>query len=429
MRKSLTLLPAGVLAAAIIGSACAPPPPPPPPPAAAHDAARLDRLRRAELGQGRPRQHRSHRLVGRRRHRRRLGRHRQRRLRRRHLQQRRLPDRPDRGARQPGGVLPGRRQRAQHVQRQLRRPGQRPGHRRHEPVRRRELHHPQRRAPSNRLVKLNAAGVRDTGFAPQPIPAPGAGGVTPPTDGVLALAYAPTTGILYAGGDFGKIGTGAGGAQSHAGRQRGRLHRERHADVLHRWHRQEGGVDRGEPGREHGRSSAGSSATSRRTARGQLAKIDVATNALVGGNLAIGAHVLDISVTGQQQRHHRRRRQRPSACSGTGRRMVSFSGNTPILNDVNPKGDVNGVELIGGLDFFGMTKGYGTNSGPEPGRGRSDPGRGLAPTTCRSPRRRPVASRASSTWRRALVVPGLVAVGDFTSVGTTGSLHGVAIFG
>ena len=69
-------------------------------------------------------------------------------------------------------------------------------------------------AASNRLVKLNASGVRDTSFAPQPIPAPGAGGVTPPTDGVLALAYAPTTGILYAGGDFGKIGTGAGMGQS-----------------------------------------------------------------------------------------------------------------------------------------------------------------------------------------------------------------------
>ena len=156
MRKSLTLLPAGVLAAAIIGSACAPPPPRRPRRPRRH-AARLDRLRGPELGQGRPRQRRSHRLVGRRRHRRGHGRHRQRRLRRRHLQQRRVPDRPDRGARQPGGVLPGRRQRAEHVQRQLRwRPGQRPGHRRHEPVRGRQLHHPQRRAPSNRLVKLNA---------------------------------------------------------------------------------------------------------------------------------------------------------------------------------------------------------------------------------------------------------------------------------
>ena len=37
------------------------------------------------------------------------------------VQQRRVPDRPDRGARQPGRVLPGRRQRAEHLQRQLRR--------------------------------------------------------------------------------------------------------------------------------------------------------------------------------------------------------------------------------------------------------------------------------------------------------------------
>src|SRR5262245_55550922 len=67
---------------------------------------------------------------------------------------------------------------------------------------------------SNRLVKLNAgSGARDTSFHPDPIPAPSA---NPPatTPEVLALAFSPSNGVLYAGGDFGKIGTGAGMGQS-----------------------------------------------------------------------------------------------------------------------------------------------------------------------------------------------------------------------
>ena len=76
-----------------------------------------------------------------------------------------------------------------------------------------------------------------------------------------------------------------------------------------------------------------------------------------------------------------------------------------------------------------MSKGYGTNSGPQPGRGRPDAGRGLAnymPYASDGGRRRRqgVLDLAQSAGGARLV-----AVGDFTSVGTTGSLHGVAIFG
>ncbi len=235
MRKSLTLLPAGVLAAAIIGSACAPPPPPPPPPPPADHAARLDRLRRAELGQGRARQHRSHLLVGRRRHRRGLGRHRQRRLRRRHVQQRGLPDRPDRGARQPGRVLPGRRQRAEHVQRQLRwRPGQRPGHRRDEPVRGRELHHPQRRGlePPGQAQRQPASATPASPRSPSRLRVPAASRLPrtacwpSPTPRPPASSTPAATSARSAPAPAWASRPGRG--------QRGRLHRERHADVLHR---------------------------------------------------------------------------------------------------------------------------------------------------------------------------------------------------
>ena len=106
--------------------------------------------------------------------------------------------------------------------------------------------------------------------------------------------------------------------------------------------------------------------------------------------------------------------------SGTGRRMVSFAGNTPILNDTNPKGDVNGVEVIGGLDFFGMSKGYGTNSGANLVGVDPTQAVGHAPTTCRSPRRRPVAVEGILDLAQSAGGARLVAVGDFTSVGTTG---------
>jgi hypothetical protein len=137
-------------------------------------------------------------------------------------------------------------------------------------------------------------------------------------------------------------------------------------------------------------------------------------------------HVLDITATGSND--ITAAVGAAIGMSGTGRRMVSFSGNTPILNDVNPKGDVNGVELIGGLDFFGMSKGYATNSGPNLV--------GVDPTQAvGSANYMPFATTAAGGLQGILDLAQsaggarLVAVGDFTSVGTTGSLHGVAIFG
>ena len=64
-------------------------------------------------------------------------------------------------------------------------------------------------------MKLNAGtGARDAAFSPDPIPAPRATPPANPPEGVLDLAYSGATGVLYAGGDFGKIGTGGGLSQS-----------------------------------------------------------------------------------------------------------------------------------------------------------------------------------------------------------------------
>jgi len=280
-------------------------------------------------------------------------------------------------------------------------------------------------AASNRLVKLNASsGARDTSFAPAPIPAPGAGGVTPPTDGVLALAYSSATGVLYAGGDFGKIGTGAGGGQSTVVDNAAGFTANGTLTSF------TGGTDKKVESiavSPDGQTIhiGGFFTTVHGQTRGQLARLD--PTGLVGGtNLAIGAHVLDIQATSNANDIAVAVGAAVGG-SSTGRRLTTFSGNTPILNDVNPKGDVNGVEVIGGLDYFGMSKGYGTNSGPNLV--------GVDPT-------QPVGSANYMPFSTTAVggtigIRGLaqsaggarlVAVGDFTSVGTTGSLHGVAIF-
>ena len=216
--KSRLLLPAGVLAAAIIGTACVPPPPPRrrpgPTPSAAQQPAGSTGARAAELRGRRTRQRDPiaswgvdgtavatvvignvvyvggtfNNAVS--------------------------PTGSHRAPRQPGRVLPGRRQPAVNSfaanfgggpvnalatdgaslfvggnfttpqRRGLEPPGQ--AQRRH----RRPRH----------------------SFSPDPIPAPAAN--PPPPAGVLDLAYSGATGVLYAGGDFGKIGTAAGIGQS-----------------------------------------------------------------------------------------------------------------------------------------------------------------------------------------------------------------------
>jgi hypothetical protein len=198
---------------------------------------------------------------------------------------------------------------------------------------------------SNRIVKLNAAsGTRDASFAPAPIPATAAN--PPVTDGVLALAYS-STGVLYAGGDFNKIGTGAGAGQSTiVGNAAGFAANGTLTSFT-------GDADK--KVESIAVSPDGSAVflggffnNVKGSARGQLAKIDVATNALVGTNLAIGAHVLDIVATSNNDVTLAVGKAVPP---GTGRRLATFSGNTAGLNDTNPKGDVNAVRYFLGLKY------------------------------------------------------------------------------
>ena len=272
-------------------------------------------------------------------------------------------------------------------------------------------------APSNRLVKLNAVtGVRDTGFSPDPIPAPQA---TPPAilpDGVLALAYSNATGVLYAGGDFGKIGTGAGTGQSIiVGNAAGFNPNGSLTSFT-------GGADKKVEAiavSPDGQSVflGGGFTSVHGTARGQLARLDPSGAVLSPNYGTIGGHVADIVATSGQDIAVAVGV--PITGSGMGHRFVTFTGATQVINDTNPKGNVNAVEVIGGRDFFGMFNGYASMTGPNIV--------GVDPTqTVGSPNYLQYSTTVGGVFDLAQSAGGarLVAVGGFS----TGGLHGLAIF-
>ena len=172
MRKSLTLLPAGVLAAVIIGSACAPPQPPqqppPTPPTTPPGSTGCAAPSSVKAGPDSADPISSWGVDG-------VGRgqrrHRQRRLRRRHVQQRRVADRR-RPRRTPTWPRSAWRTAACSNTFNANFGGG--------PVNALATDGSNlfvggnfttlNGGAVNRLVKLNASGVRDTGFAPAPIP-------------------------------------------------------------------------------------------------------------------------------------------------------------------------------------------------------------------------------------------------------------------
>ena len=272
-------------------------------------------------------------------------------------------------------------------------------------------------APSNRLVKLNAlTGVGDTGFSPDPIPAPQA---TPPAilpDGVLALAYSSATGVLYAGGDFGKIGTGAGMGQSTIVDNAAGFNANGSLTSF------TGGADKKVEAiavSPDGQSVflGGGFTSVHGTARGQLARLDPAGAVLSPSYGSIGGHVADIVATSGQDIAVAVGV--PIAGSGTGHRFVTFTGATQVIDDTNPKGNVNAVEVIGGRDFFGMFNGYAANTGAN--IVGVDPSQAVG-----SPSYIQYSARVGGVFDLAQSTGGarLVAVGGFS----TGGLHGLAIF-
>jgi hypothetical protein len=277
---------------------------------------------------------------------------------------------------------------------------------------------------SNKLVKLNAgSGARVGTFNAPQIPY-----FLGTTGEVLTLAF--QSGVIYAGGDFGKIGNSvpntppavdvgnAAGFDSTTGAYTG-------------WH---AGADKKVDSIAVSPSwvyIGGAFNTVGVAAHDRLAKLAVGSGAVQSvsyGTLSpgvISARPLDIAVDPNNQDQifvAIGPKQGPPTPppAGAGSRFVFFNAaGGQIWHDEGPDGDGQAVEPIGGTVYEGFLGGYNGNGGL----------RVLGAN----------AANGSVTWSPAAVAAQgvfdltqgsnrLVAVGDFTTLGTTSGLHGLAIF-
>jgi hypothetical protein len=285
-------------------------------------------------------------------------------------------------------------------------------------------------AASNRLVKLNAAtGARDAAFFPLPIPAP----VNPPPpnkQGIVSLAYAG--GVIYAAGDFGKVGNSPAPAQSTAVDGAAGFNSTTGVLTAFTAGANTKSVDAITVSGDGWVYIAGNFTTVKGQAHNGIARLSTAGAVDAVDFGAVNARALDLSVSADNTRLFAAIGPKSSAGApaGAGRRLVAFNtaNGSQVLNDVNPKGDPQAVEFVAASKvFFGMVTGYGTNNGPEV--------IGVNPTVA-------VGGAGYLAWQTASIsTTGVydlaqggstrayfVAVGDFTTMGGVAGLHGVAIF-
>jgi hypothetical protein len=286
-------------------------------------------------------------------------------------------------------------------------------------------------AASNKLVKLNAAtGAPDPNFSPLPIPAP----VNPPPpnkQGIVSLAYAG--GVIYAAGDFGKVGVSPAPAQSTA--VDGAAGFNATTGVLSGFTAGANtkSVDAIAVG-SNGVYIAGNFTTVKGQAHNGIARLSTAGAVDAVDFGAVNARALDLALSADSSQLFAAigPKSTAGAPAGAGRRLVAFnttSGNQ-VLNDTNPKGDPQAVEYVASTPakaFYGMLLGYGTNNGPEivgVNPAVAVGGAGYLSLQTISVSTTGVYDLAKGDATHAY----FVAVGDFTSMGGVAGLHGVAIF-
>jgi hypothetical protein len=276
---------------------------------------------------------------------------------------------------------------------------------------------------SNRLVKVDArTGTRIAAFNPPQIPY---FTVLPAdTEGIHALAY--NGGVIYAGGDFGKIGSSApavsvgnaAGFSSTTGGYTG-------------WH---ASADKKRIDSIAVDNTSvflgGDFTTVAGNAHDKLAKLVRTTGADSGVNYGtVGARPLSIGVNADESVVVALGGAVPGG-SGLGQH-ISYYDNAGALKwtDPNPKGFVQAVQIVGSRAYTGLLTGYAnpaTNTAL----------RLLGIDFAKSP-----GAPGYLAWTPAIVAPAtggvvgltaganrLVAVGNFTAVGSTTALHGLAIF-
>jgi hypothetical protein len=256
---------------------------------------------------------------------------------------------------------------------------------------------------------------------------------------VLDLDYA--NGVVYAAGEFGKIGAPPAGNQNYVGNAAGF---NSTSGVWTGWFA--GADSKVESiavsgssvfiGGNFGQVKKPDQATAG-TARDRLAKLDTTgAGTLSSVNYGtVGARAFDLASPDGQTLYAAIG---PAAgATGLGNRITSF-GPTGAENwhNANLKGNGEAVEIVGGTLFAGFLGGYDNPSSPLP----------LLPASYRVLGINPAISNVNSqitsfqpavaaatpdngVYDLAQSTDRLVAVGDFTSVGNTAGLHGVAIFG
>jgi hypothetical protein len=275
-------------------------------------------------------------------------------------------------------------------------------------------------APVSDLVKLTADGARVTGFAPKP-----------PQKPVLDLDYA--NGVVYAAGEFGKIGNPPVGLQNDVGFAAGF---NSTSGVWTGWF---AGADKKVESIAVSGGNVfigGTFANVKGQARDGLAKLDTAgAGTLSSVNYGtVGARPFDLASPDGQTLYAAIG---PAVgATGLGNRITSF-GPTGAENwhNANLKGNGQAVELIGSTLFAGFLGGYDNPSNPLPLLPANYRVLGINPANSNVNNQittfQPAVASATpdnGVFDLAQSPDRLVAVGDFTAVGNTGNLHGVAIF-
>jgi hypothetical protein len=268
--------------------------------------------------------------------------------------------------------------------------------------------------PSNRLVKVHpTTGARITTFNPPAIP-----------DDVLALAYRAFNTSVYVGGDFDIAGPGR--------RKGASVHKD--TGALTGWNIEaDGKVESLELGGGLAQEIVyigGSFNTVNNAAHNALARTNANTGAVdpvvfsrlsMPGSGLVQGRIFDIAVDGNTVPYVAIGPARPGGTNG-GNRFTAFNPTTgnATWEQNGPDGDAQAIELMNGALYGGFHGGWNGDTskrleGMSPANGATT---GFAPNT-----NGVIGVRALAQDRGRLF-----AVGDFSSMGSTGKLHGLAIF-
>jgi hypothetical protein len=275
-------------------------------------------------------------------------------------------------------------------------------------------------AAKNTVVKVDArTGARIAAFNAPAMPY-----FLKVSSGVLSMAY--FGGNLYVGGDFGSIGStspalavgNAAAFNSTNGAYTG-------------WHAATDGPVSAVAVDANSVWVGGKFTTAAGVAHDDLAKLSRSSGADTGVSYgAVGARPSSIAVNTANESIFVGLGLSTGVNQGTGRRITYFDpSGTPNWSDANPKGEVQAVSLIGSRVFAGMLTGY---ASPGPG---TNPAVRLAgidftkqPGSVGYLAWTPSVAGGAGVYGIATAGNRMVAVGNFTGLGSIGSLHGLAIF-